>query len=206
MIMRVVPGFIAIAAVSTAVSGCGPHAEHGQSSFPSRPSLGVQVERAGRPLTGNALIGLFEAVNVSSGRKEAYNRATPVDWSTFVGDIQRSLAIYDAFDAVRGNQWLADREAPTAARYAALAKMLADDRLWIDSNSTVCTQFLAVELSAFSHSHAPTGDCGGRTPNYDAVDVYRSLLMNGSLTGLEDGVDRDDRVHTTRVFPFLAQP
>ena len=51
-----------------------------------------------------------------------------------------------------------------------------------------------------------SGDCGGRTPNYDAVDVFRSLLVNGTSSGVEDGVGRDDRLHSTTTFPFLAAP
>ncbi len=49
-------------------------------------------------------------------------------------------------------------------------------------------------------------DCGGRTPNYDAVDVYRSLLATGATTGITDGVDADDRQHSAEAFPFLAAP
>ena len=48
--------------------------------------------------------------------------------------------------------------------------------------------------------------CGGRTPNDDAIDVYRSVLSMGQSTGIDDGVDRDDHEHSTTEFPFLAAP
>jgi len=38
------------------------------------------------------------------------------------------------------------------------------------------------------------------------IDVYRSLLANGTTSGVDDGVDRDDHEHSTSVFPFLAAP
>jgi hypothetical protein len=63
-----------------------------------------------------------------------------------------------------------------------------------------------VELAQVAGQSALGADCGGRTPNYDAVDVYRSLLANGTTTGVSDGVDRDEREHSTSAFPFLAPP
>ena len=193
-------------ALAAALSGCTPRAEARERDVPPPPSLGVQIERAGRPLIGNALLGPLASGAVSARRKEEYNRAAPSDWPQFAPDIARSLGLYDGFDRKRGNQWLSDPSAGGDARYAALAKLFADDRLWINSESTVCTRFLAVELSALARQPLPNGDCGGRTPVYDAVDVFRSLLMNGTESGLEDGVARDDRVHSTTEFPFLAAP
>jgi len=51
---------------------------------------------------------------------------------------------------------------------------------------------------------ASNQDCGGRRPNDDAADVFRSLLSRGALTGLPDGVDADDARHSDSEFPFLA--
>jgi hypothetical protein len=167
------------------------------------PVLGKTRDRIGRTLTGNALIGPLDPEDISSQRKEQYNAAVPADWSAFSADIQRTLGLYDAFDGVCGNQWLADGRKPPAQRYAALAQLLADDRLWVDSRSTLCTRYLAVEQEAAGEENA---DCGGRTPTYDAIDVYRSLLVNGSERGVDDGVDRDDKSHSSSIFPFLAQP
>jgi hypothetical protein len=51
-----------------------------------------------------------------------------------------------------------------------------------------------------------SGDCGGRTPNYDASNIFRSLLVNGTPTGVDDGLKHPDKVHSTTDFPFLAAP
>lgn len=180
---------------------------HGaQRRMPKPPRLGRQIERAGRALTGNALLGPLAPGEVSAGRKEAYNRAAQADWQQFAPEIARTLGLYDGFDGIRGNQWLADPGVPSGRRYQTLAALLADDRLWVSSAATHCTRYLAVELDALAMSRGPNNDCGGRTPTYDAVDVFRSLLVNGSTTGVEDGVDRDDHVHSTTTFPFLAPP
>lgn len=204
--IRKLAGAIVAATVSASLVVGGTRADGAQRDLPARPPLGVQIERVGRPLIGNALLGPLAPASVNNARKEAYNRAAPAEWPRFTADIARTLALYDAFDRSRGNQWLADTGARSAKRYDVLAKLLADDRLWIDGDATTCTRFLAVELAALARPVARNGDCGGRTPNEDAVDVLRSLWMNGALTGLEDGVARDERVHSTTEFPFLAAP
>jgi hypothetical protein len=184
--------------VTLALQGCSSRMHGAQHDIPARPVLGAAIERAARPLTGNALIGLLGPDDVADRRKEDYNRAGPSAWPQFSPDIQHGLALYDGFDGTCGNQWLADDRAEPVARYRALADLLADDRLWIDSKATVCTQYLAVE-------RATPGDCGGRPPSYD-VDVFRSLLVLGARSGVDDGIDRDDRVHSASEFPFLAAP
>jgi hypothetical protein len=146
------------------------------------------------------------AASQSNRRKERYNRVARTEWAQFEASIQESLALYDGFDGNCGNQWLVDPKVKTPARYQQLAHMLADDRIWINSASTVCTQFLAVELTAFATQGASSGDCGGRTPTYDANNIFRSLLTSGVTTGVDDGLARDEKVHSTTAFPFLAAP
>jgi hypothetical protein len=192
--------------VFAAAYGCSSRMHGAAPELPARPALGVAIERVGRPLTGNALLGPLAPDDVSDRRKEAYNRAAPAEWSQFAADIERTLALYDGFDGTCGDQWLAGRNAKPAMRYRALAELLADDRLWINSKSVVCTQFLAVERAQFAAPDSPSADCGGRTPVSDAVDVLRSLWVGGRTTGVDDGVDRDDHVHSTTEFPFLAAP
>jgi hypothetical protein len=181
----------------------GTYAATAQSTSTVRPVIGSPVDRIGRPLTGNALLGPLDPEQVGNRRKEAYNRAAPADWPRFAGDIQHTLGLYDGFDGACGNQWRADRDADPSLRYRALASMLADDRLWVDGAAKTCTRFLAVEFAA---TGSPNADCGGRTPNYDAIDVYRSLLAGGAVDGVDDGVGRDDATHSTSEFPFLAAP
>ena len=153
-----------------------------------------QVDRMGRPLTGNALLAPLAADEVSDALKERYNAARPAEWAEFVPAIQETLGLYDGFDGECGNQLLSDQAGQPELRYRALATLLADDRLWVNSQATSCDQFFAVELANLAGQSALMSDCGGRTLNEDAVDVYRSLLAAGEITGITDGVDRDEVV------------
>jgi hypothetical protein len=165
-----------------------------------------QLNRVGRPLTKNALLGLFAPDDVADQLKEQYNAATPATSARFIPEIEKGLALYDAFDGKCGNQLLADREAVPSMRYRALAAVLADDRLWVNGASSVCTQLFAVELANLTDQTALKDDCGGRTPNYNAANVWRSLLVAGTVAGVKDGLDHDEREHSATVFPFLAAP
>jgi hypothetical protein len=164
-----------------------------------------QIDRMGRPLTGNALLGTIAAEAESDRLKEAYNAATPATGQPFAAEIEKALGLYDGFDGRCGDQLLAGpRAAPR--RYHALAALLADDRLWVNSASPTCSRLLAVEQAALAGRPALAGDCGGRAPSYSAVNVYRSLLVDGTDTSISDGVDRDEQPVSDAVFPFLAPP
>jgi hypothetical protein len=199
-------GAIAALALCVVLHGCSSRVRGTSRELPARPGLGAPVDRIGRALTGNALIHPLGPDDVSDRRKEAYNRAAEADWPQFTEDLQRTLALYDSFDGTCGNQWRADRNAAPALRYRALARTLADDRLWIHSKLAVCTQYLAVELAELATPGAATADCGGRTPGHDAVDVFRSLLVLGKTAGVDDGIAQDDHGTSTAEFPFLAAP
>jgi hypothetical protein len=166
---------------------------------PGHPPLeeGVAIDRMGRALTGNALLGTFDSEVASNTRKEQYNRAPPEAWPMFVPDLAETLAIYDGFDGICGNQWLS-KPGVGLGRYTRLALLLADDRIWIDSHARECKKSFGIERHET--------DCGGRAPGVDAVDVFRSLLVNGKVGGVEDGVSRDDREVSDSAFPFLAPP
>lgn len=155
-----------------------------------------QLDRMGRPLTGNAMLAPLAPDEVSDRLKEGYNAATPATSARFVPEIEKTLGLYDSFDGRCGNGWMAG--GTPGRRYRRAAELLADDRLWVNSGAGRCVRFLAVELG-------DAGDCGGRTLTEDAVDVYRSLLATGAETGITDGVDRDER-ETLPGFPFLAGP
>ncbi|HEU0310705.1 MAG TPA: DUF4331 family protein [Sphingomicrobium sp.] len=165
---------------------------------------GKQVDRMGRPLTGNAMLSPIAQDDVSDRLKEDYNAATPADADRFVPEIEKTLGLYDAFDGQCGNGLLARPE--PEQRYRPLAKLLADDRLWVDSRFARCAQFMAVERLAFRNESIAAEDCGGRNPLVDAIDVYRSLLATGMAGGVDDGVDHDEREHPISQFPFLAAP
>jgi hypothetical protein len=163
-----------------------------------------QLDRMGRPLTTNALLATLGPDDVATDLKERYNLQTPATADAFIPEIEKGLALYDGFDGVCGNQWLAEGGAPAPSRYLQLARVMADDRLWINSSFGECREFFAVELAHASGKKSH--DCGGRSPVVDAVDVYRAVLVNGTTTGFEDGVDQDDRQHSVDRFPFLAAP
>jgi hypothetical protein len=163
-----------------------------------------QLDRVGRPLTGNALLGTLATAAISDKLKEDYNRATPRPRALRAGD-REEPRLYDAFDGKCGNQLLASK-LRTRGRYHELAQLLADDRLWVNSAIGVCKQFFAVELATLTGPSTADNDCGGRTPTYSAANVYRSLLANGTPSGIDDGLTRDKRDHSSTVFPFLAAP
>lgn len=158
-----------------------------------------QLDRMGRPLTENSLLATLGPQLRADELKERFNATTPASSGEFVPEIEKGLALYDSFDGRCGNQLLADRAAAPTARYRKLAQLLADDRLWVNAASSVCKQFFAVELAHAAGQRALANDCGGRTINQDAIDVYRSLLVNGTMTGVDDGVDSDERKHSVDV-------
>jgi len=166
---------------------------------------GTRIDRMGRPLTGNALLAPLEADEVSDQMKIAYNEATPSTSAQFVPEIEKSLALYDGYDGKCGNQLMIDAKAPPEHRYRRMAELLADDRLWVNSTSGSCTQLFGLEMAAAGDVRY-RDDCGGRALDYDAVNVYRSLLAAGRNTGIDDGVHRDEVQHSNTVFPFVAPP
>jgi hypothetical protein len=163
------------------------------------------LDRMGRPLTGNALLGTLATAIVSDKLKEDYNRAIPATAARFAPEMEKALGLYDGFDGKCGNQLLAGTDA-SAGRYRRLATLLADDRLWVNSAAKVCAQFFAVELAQLTGERAFVNDCGGRSPTYSAANIYRSLLANGKPVGIDDGLMRDEHDHSSTAFPFLAAP
>jgi len=167
---------------------------------------GERIDRMGRPLTGNGLLAHLGDDDVADAFKLRYNAATPATAAEFVPIIAQSLALYDGYDGHCGNQMMIDADAPPDQRYGPLARLLADDRLWVNSATTTCTQLFAVELAALPDGVRFRKDCGGRTLHYDAVNIYRSLLASGTIDSVTDGVTQDDQAHSDAVFPFLAPP
>jgi hypothetical protein len=168
---------------------------------------GKPIDREGLPFAKNTLLGTapFAADDASSVRREAFSAALPSTSAQFIPDFQKTLAFQDSLDGTCGNQILAAPE-ETPARYLPLAKLFAENRLWVNSTSTVCTQFFAVELSNLTGDKSMSTDCGGRSPTYDAPNVWRSLLIAGMNTGITDGLHQDEHPPSATVFPFLAPP
>src|SRR5262249_15349345 len=125
----------------------------------------------------------------------------------------------DGFDGQCGNQLSAGSDGDAGAdRYASLAALLADDKLYIDTAKTDCTaaawpdlNYLAVEANALIDLRL--GKCGGRTPLDDDTDISYTFLAGSfalpTPTVLRDGVDQDADPPTLvslTTFPFLNPP
>lgn len=173
------------------------------SVTPQKPQLGLQIDRLGRPAINTALNATFEEDATAGPKKDAYNAdGTPTDWSDYAAEFQEQLAILDGLDTSCGNQLGADLDPND--RYAALAGLLADDRLLVNTASDTCTTYLAVEANALGI--LANDDCGGRLPSYDVIDASYSVLAVGAFGGVGDGVDGDDASPAPDAFPFLAPP
>jgi hypothetical protein len=168
---------------------------------------GKRLDRMARPFVGNTLLGVapFSTDDASGLRRQEYNEALPTNAARFIGDLEKTLALQDSLDGKCGNQVLAESTESTSG-YRALAKVFADDRLWVNSASVVCTQFFAVELASLASQKSLSGDCGGRAPTYDAPNVWRSLLIAGATSGVTDGLHQDEHPPSATRFPFLAPP
>jgi hypothetical protein len=174
----------------------------GTTSLAGRP-----LDRMARPFVGNTLLGAspFSTDDASGVQRQEYNQALPSTSARFVAPLEKSLAFQDSLDGQCGNQVLAATE-ESPARYRALASLFADDRLWVNSASSVCTQFFAVELANLAGRKEFGGDCGGRSPTYDTSNVWRSLLIAGTTSGVTDGLRQDEHPPSASAFPFLAPP
>jgi hypothetical protein len=199
-----------------AFAGCGGGDNNGATtSTPPPPALGVnQIDRMGRAGVNTALTNPFFRASVPNEEtmhemvQDEYNAAeNPAQWDgMFASEIVASLAVLDGLDRNCGNQLLAKQGAgqPAAGRYDALAGVLADDQLYVNTASGSCAQYLAVEANAVGISN---NDCGGRTPLEDTIDTTYSLLAAGTLTGVTDGIVSDtDGTASLTNFPFLDRP
>jgi hypothetical protein len=168
---------------------------------------GKQLDRMARPFVTNTLLGIapFSTDDASGVLRQKYNEAPSPDEAHFVGDLRKSLAFQDSLDGQCGNQVLAEAK-ETPLRYEVLAKAFSDDRLWVNSDARVCTQFFAVELAALAGRKTLTHDCGGRSPSYDTSNVWRSLLIAGTGDTITDGLDQDEHLPSATSFPFLVPP
>lgn len=173
-----------------------------------QPAEGPQIDRMGRAAINTALIGPFLDPGLGGPRgalQDTYNGAAiPGQWNErFSHEIAANLAIYDGLDRTCGNQLLAGDTA-AAGRYSALAGVLADDQLYVNTASGTCQIYLGVEGNAVGITN---DDCGGRTPLEDTIDVSYSVLAVGALSGVTDGIDSDtDGTASLDDFPFYAPP
>jgi hypothetical protein len=113
--------------------------------------------------------------------------------------------VLDGLDAECGNQLLADPDA-AKPRYRPLATRLLDDQLYVESERVGARSvYLGLEAELVLGGRV-SGGGGGRAPGDDVIERSYSVLAAGALSGVDDGVPRDDATHDQDVFPFLAEP
>jgi hypothetical protein len=221
-----VPAPVADAAPDTTTSpadGSGGDSTVGEGGTPLPPTLGAQIDRFGRPAINTTLNHSFDPDSDAAGiAKDMYNADNSPDAATWVArytpEFEKNLAILDSLDTTDagtgcGNQIFAGPLDAGPARYGTLAGVLADDRLWINSAATACSQYLGVELIATGvlpgdagPDGGPTNECGGRKLTFDVVDTTYSAAIVGATSGVTDGVNAVPAKTSGMVFPYLAPP
>ena len=116
--------------------------------------------------------------------------------------MRASLAILDGLDENCENQLLSDATDP---RYATLASILADDRLYVLSTVGECGVYLGLEGEIAGALEPGDGKCGGRSPDDDVIERSYSVLAAGLLAGVDDSITENDKENSNE-FPFLALP
>lgn len=203
--------------VTTCLVACSSTPAATSEAIPLPPTLGPQLFRMGRPLINAAANHTFDPddASKSAAQKEWNENSDPASWvQKYATEIGKNLAIYDALDGVCGNQLFADKSRPDASRYATLASVLADDRLWIRADGRVCTIYLGVEADATKL--VANRDCGGRKPDYEVVMLTYSALATGTIPasaalavssgGVTDGTTAVAAKTSVATFPYLAPP
>ncbi len=201
----------------------------GATPPPAPPTLGAQIDRMGRPAINTALNHTFDPTCVNSSSsgpcaaKDAYNAdSNPANWSVppnpdggavpgYFAQFFGNLGIYDALDGVCGNQ--AGFGYMGTPAYSAMATVLSQDALWLNTSASTCQGYLSVELSALGG--VGNTDCGGRAPTYNTIDVTYNLLAGtyippGSDAGnypgpVTNGITAPSKAPTT-TFPYFATP
>ncbi len=200
-----------------------PPADAYCSDCPAAPTVGAQIDRVGRPAVSTALVRGFDASGAAQTDKLAYNRNS--DSSTWLAptnlaEFAKNLALIDVLDTAAttgcGNQAFYNGNpngggAATATSYFALATILANDQLFLDTSKAACAFYLAVEFGAATGNYQT---CGGRAPEYDVIDFSYSMLASGvggftiagtSITPkIGDMVSKHDDYLTD--FPYLGEP
>lgn len=178
---------------------------------PPPPALGTQIDRMGRPAVNTALNNVFNPDPATQGAaKDAYNSAAdPTTWkASFIGEVAKNLAVFDALDGVCGNQLLASQDAgaqgSALAKYGTFAGVGTDDRIYLNTAGTSCNTYLAVEANAVGI--LLNSDCGGRALKYDVIDVTYSEVSIGASSGVGDDITADPVKTAATAFPFLAAP
>lgn len=199
---------------NTSVTGSGSTSS-GNNNFPAAPALGAsELDRMGRAAVNTALNETFVKTNGGVGptddtmreaSEDAYNASKdPTQWGpAYRTSAATQLAILDGLDGTCGNQALSCTDGkPNIMCYGALADILMNDRLWVQTTFDTCTSYLGVELKVLNPA-APV-DCGGRRPVDDVIATTYTVLT-GAPGGFDDGVTAPQGLHP-EAFPYFAPP
>jgi hypothetical protein len=187
----------------------------GDGGSPPPPTLGAQIDRFGRPAINTALNHSFDPSAAAAGTaKDTYNADTMEStWvASYKAEFAKNLAILDSLDTICGNQLFATPDAG-AGRYDTFASVLANDRMWVNTAATNCSQYFGVELVATGVLAAdagpdggPTNECGGRKLTYDVIQTTYSAAALGAISGFGSGVNAVASKTNGTTFPYLAPP
>ncbi len=186
---------------------------------PPPPVLGAQIDRFGRPAINTALNHSFDPSAAAGTAKDTYNADTMEStWvASYKAEFAKNLAILDSLDTTAtgngcGNQLFAQPDAG-AGRYDTFAGVLANDRMWVNTAATNCSQYFGVELIATGVLAAdggpdggPTNECGGRKLTYDVIQTTYSAAALGAVSGFGSGVSAVPGKTNGTTFPYLAPP
>jgi len=185
--------------------GTGTGAMGGTGGAGGDPVVEAPIDRMGRPAINTALTDRFSAGHDAAA--EAYNvNHDDTTWGAmYTADFQASIAIFDAIDTVCMNQAFACQDETDADCYLTFASVLANDKLWLKTNASTCGVYLGVEADATGL--LANDDCGGRRPVDDVIKRTYSLLVNGSLADIDDGIAVEpETANAAAAFPYLGAP
>jgi hypothetical protein len=200
-------------------AGDAAPSDSGDGGPPPPPTLGAQIDRFGRPAINTALNHSFDSNSATAGTaKDTYNADNvESNWTSYKAEFAKNLAILDSLDTTDttngcGNQLFAQADAG-AGRYDTFAGVLANDRMWVNTAATNCSQYFGVELIATGVLAAdagpdggPTNECGGRKLTYDVIQTTYSAAALGTVSGFGSGVSAVASKTSGTTFPYLAPP
>jgi hypothetical protein len=174
---------------------------------PPPPPLGEMVDRVGRPLIARLLIGTTSPEAERAAAQQQYQRLGPLDGFRFEVEMARHIALFDGADSYA----FAGDQCRSAASGTELASILANDRLFVDTDQGNCTHFFEVERAFLVSRGTSRTSCGGYMPTQDAVDTMYSILIRALGTPgnpgppVPDGAQPHNDYLGNDSFPFLAR-
>lgn len=168
-------------------------------------SLGVRLERFGRPEIKNFLIFPkdFDTINRDIELRDLYNqedafRLGPAYSAAYRARMNANLVFWDGLNGK--TDWPLNQKG-----IHPLTEFLLADFMAVDVSKPFADDSY-LEIERMLLKGAPHQTCGGRWLNDDAVDTLVTFLVNaGNGPKISDGVDQAT-IPASRTFPYLAAP